>query len=334
MLSKFAHIEFAHPIMFWLFLLIPLLIVWYWRNQKRLNPAIILSTAFVLKDVKPSLKQRLRHLTFVFRMLVFVFLILTLARPQSSTSRQDVSIEGIDIVLAMDISGSMLAEDFRPNRLEASKDVAMNFIDARVNDRIGLVVFSGESFTQCPITTDHSVLKNLFSGIKSGMIEDGTALGDGLATAVSRLKNSTAVSKVIILLTDGVNNAGFVDPQSAAEIAQLYGIRVYTIGVGTRGMAPYPFETPFGKQYQNIEVQIDEPLLKKISASTDGKYFRATNKKSLEQIYQEIDKMEKSKIDVSEFKRRHEEFMPFLMLALALLLAEFLLKHFYFRTTP
>lgn len=328
------HIHFANPEYLYLLLIIPASAIWYWYRGSRSYAELFMpvSNAFIGK--KHSLKLRLRSLLFVMRMLAMVFIILGIARPQSNISRQDISVEGIDIVIALDISGSMLAEDFKPNRLEASKDVSSEFISGRPNDRIGLVVFSGESFTQCPLTTDHAVLINLFNNITSGMIDDGTALGDGLATAVSRLKESKTASKVIILLTDGINNMGALDPLSAAEIAQLHGIRIYTIGVGTIGLAPYPFETPFGIQYQNVEVKIDEPLLKNISEMTNGKYFRATNKSSLATIYKEIDKLEKSKIDVTEFKRKKEEFFPLIILALILLCAEIILRQTYFRSNP
>jgi Ca-activated chloride channel family protein len=228
----------------------------------------------------------------------------------------------------------MLAMDFKPDRLEAAKDLAIEFIDGRPNDRIGLVIFSGETFTQCPLTTDHAVLKNLFRDIHSGMIEDGTALGDGLATAVNRLRGSKAVSKVIILLTDGVNNMGSLDPRSAAEIAKLYGIRIYTIGIGTMGQAPYPVQTPFGMQTQMMEVKIDEPLLMEIAKGTDGKYFRATNNAKLRAIYQEIDKMEKSKIDVTEFRKKKEEFLPLVLLAFIIIGFEMLLRYLYLKNIP
>jgi Ca-activated chloride channel family protein len=257
-----------------------------------------------------------------------------MTRPQSKKSRQDVTVEGIDIVLAMDISGSMMAMDFKPNRIEASKNVAMEFIDGRPNDRIGLVIFSGEAFTQCPLTTDHGVLKNLFQDIRSGMIEDGTAIGDGLATALNRLRGSKAISKVIILLTDGVNNMGSIDPLSSAEIAKLYGVRIYTIGIGTTGVAPYPVQTPFGIQVQPMEVKIDEDLLRQISKMTDGKYFRATNNTKLRQVYQEIDKLEKSKIDVTEFHKKQEEFFLLVWIALFCITLEIILRNTYFRNTP
>jgi Ca-activated chloride channel family protein len=236
--------------------------------------------------------------------------------------------------MAVDVSSSMLAQDLRPDRLEAAKDVASDFIAGRPDDRIGLVIFSGESFTQSPLTSDHSMIRNLFKDIKSGMIEDGTAIGDGLATSINRLKESDAISKVIILITDGVNNAGSIDPLSAAEIAKIYGIRIYTIGVGTMGVAPYPVQTPFGIQYQNMEVKIDEDILKQVAEVTGGLYFRATSNKKLKEIYEEIDQLEKSKIDVTEFSRKHEEFLPLALLALALLGLEIIFRNTIFRTTP
>jgi Ca-activated chloride channel family protein len=233
-----------------------------------------------------------------------------------------------------DISGSMLAEDFRPNRIEAAKKVAMDFIDGRPTDRIGLVIFSGESFTQCPLTLDHGVIKSLLSEIKSGMIEDGTAIGMGLATAVSRLKDSKAKSRVIVLLTDGINNRGSIDPLTAAGIAQQFGIRAYTIGVGTTGMAPYPVQTPFGTQYQNVPVEIDEKLLEQIADQTGGKYYRATDNKKLKAIYDEIDRLEKTKIEVTQFRRHKEEFYSAAMFAGLFLLLELIFSQTLFRKIP
>jgi Ca-activated chloride channel family protein len=234
----------------------------------------------------------------------------------------------------MDISSSMLAQDLKPDRLEAAKDVAASFINGRPNDNIGLVVFSGESFTQCPLTTDHTVLLNLFKDIKSGMINDGTAIGLGLANAVSRIKDSQAISKVIILLTDGSNNMGEIAPVTAADIAKVFGIRVYTIGVGTKGMSPYPFQTAFGIQYQNIPVEIDESILKQIAVATGGQYFRATDNTSLKNIYDEIDHMEKTKISVQEFSKKQEEYKDWALLIFALLLLELLLKNTLLRNIP
>jgi Ca-activated chloride channel family protein len=257
--------------------------------------------------------------------------IVIIARPQSTDNWQNISTEGIDIMLAMDISGSMLARDFTPDRLEAAKNVATEFITGRPTDRIGLVIFSGESFTQCPLTTDHAVLINLMREMQSGMIEDGTAIGLGLATAINRIKESDATSKVIILLTDGVNNRGEIAPLTAAEIAQTLGLRVYTIGVGTRGMAPYPVQTPAGTRYQNMPVEIDEDVLQQIAGMTGGKYFRATDNESLKRIYEEIDSLEKSRIDVQEFSRKNEEYMSFAIVLVSLLLLEMLLRNVFLR---
>jgi Ca-activated chloride channel family protein len=327
-------ITFAQPHYFFLLLIIPGLVAWYIFRHSRNNADIQLSSTAGFEGVKKSPKVYLYHGLFVLRMLAAILLIIALARPQSSMRRQDIKVEGIDIMLAMDISGSMLAQDFKPDRIGASKIVAGEFIDGRPDDRIGLVIFSGESFTQCPLTTDHAVLKNLFNEIKTGMIEDGTALGDGLATAVSHLRTSTAISKVIILLTDGVNNAGAVDPLSAAEIAKMYGIRIYTIGIGTNGMAPYPVQTPFGIQLQPMQVEIDEALLRKVSTITDGKYFRATNNAKLRDVYHEIDKLEKSKIDVTEFHKKSEKYLPLALIAMVFLTLELLARYLYFRNIP
>lgn len=277
----------------------------------------------------------LRHSLFVFRLAAIVFLIIALARPQTKTSWQNMTTEGIDIMVVLDVSGSMLAEDFKPNRLEAAKKLAVEFISGRKNDRIGLVVFSGESFTQCPLTTDHAVLKNLFMEIKNGMIEDGTAIGMGLANAVNRLKDSEAVSKVVILMTDGMNTAGSVPPITAGEIAREFGIRVYTIGIGTKGEAPYPFKTPFGTtQYQYQKVDIDEETMTKIANMTGGNYYRATDNKKLKEIYQEIDLLEKSKVDVIEYRKKTESFLPLALMAGLFFLLEFLLRNTLFRSIP
>jgi Ca-activated chloride channel homolog len=327
-------ITFAQPNYLFLLLLIPVLVAWYYVRMKKNNADIRVSSTSGFEGVKKGIRLYLYHSLYALRLLAIALLIFALARPQSSLSRQDISVEGIDIVLAMDISGSMLARDFHPDRLEAAKDVAMEFIDGRPSDRIGMVIFSGESFTLCPLTTDHAVLKNLFKDVKSGMIQDGTALGDGLATAVSRLRESKAISKVIILMTDGVNNMGSVDPMTAAEIAKLFGVRIYTIGIGTLGMAPYPVQTPFGIQLQSMKVEIDENLLKNIAQLTDGKYFRATNNTKLHQIYQEIDKLEKSKIDVTEFRKKKEEFLLLAFIVLGLIAAEVILRTTYFRNIP
>lgn len=288
-------------------------------------------TIAAVKNISSSARVKLQPIVFVLRILAFALLVMAMARPQSSLNEENITTEGIDIVLAIDVSTSMLAEDFKPNRIEAAKMTAMDFIDGRPTDRIGLVIFGGESFTQCPITTDQAVLKNQLKNIKEGLVEDGTAIGMGLATAVNRLKNSEAKSKTIILLTDGVNNAGFIDPLTAAEVARPFGIRVYTIGVGTMGMAPYPVQTPWGIQYQNVEVQIDEELLKKIAEMTDGKYFRATNNNKLREIYKEIDRLEKTKIEVTSIQRYSEEFLGFALLAGLLLVSEVFLRNSLFR---
>ena len=329
-------ITFAHPYLLLLLIVIPLLIVWYILRYRKQKPALQFSNISLFKGLHKTFRQRAYPLLFALRMVAVGAVIIALARPQSKLSRQEMKVEGIDIVLAMDVSGSMLAEDFKPNRLEAAKKVASDFIDGRKNDRMGLVVFSGEAFTQVPLTIDHGVLLKQLHAVKSGMVKDGTALGDGLATAINRIKDSEAKSKVIILLTDGINNMGAVDPQSAAEIAALYNIRLYTIGVGTKGLAPYPFRDQFGRiHYQNIPVELDEGLLTQMAQSTnDGQYFRATNKKSLEKIFKQIDEMEKSKIDVTQYAQTKDEYMGWLILAAAALLLEIILGLFYFRSTP
>jgi Ca-activated chloride channel family protein len=324
----------ANPEFFWLLLLLPVLIVWYWFRHTKSNATLRVSGLELYEDVPTSFKVWFSHILFVLRLLAVALLIIAITRPQSVSSRQNIHIEGIDIVMALDVSGSMLARDFKPDRLEAAKEVAKEFIAKRPNDRVGLVIFSGEAFTQVPLTTDHAMIANLFREVKSGMIEDGTAIGDGLATAISRLQDSEAISKVIILLTDGVNNSGSVDPLSAAEIAKMFGIRVYTIGVGSRGYAPYPVQTIYGIQMQQMEVQIDEELLQQIAQQTEGRYFRAENNEKLREIYDEIDSLEKSKIDVQEFKRKHEMFLPFALIAIAAFMIEMLLRYLYFRKLP
>lgn len=269
---------------------------------------------------------------FVLRIIAVVMLTIALARPQSSNITENVDSEGIDIVLCIDVSGSMLAEDFKPNRVEAAKNVAMNFIDQRTSDRIGLVIFSGESFTLCPITIDHHVLKEQIHEMKSGMLVDGTSIGMGLATAVDRLRYSKGKSKVIILLTDGVNNTGLIDPNTALEIAKAYKVRVYTIGVGTIGQAPYPVQTAMGTQKQMMPVEIDEALLRTMASQTGGKYYRATNNKALADIYMNIDKLERTKVEISSYKHYAELFFPFAALAIICLLLEMLLRYTLFRS--
>jgi len=327
-------VRFANPEFFLLLLFVPVMIYWYWKKSKNQIVELQVPTVQVFHAVPRTWRQRFRHMLFVLRVLALACLAVALARPQSTSQGENVSTEGIDIVITNDISGSMLAEDFHPNRIEAAKNVALEFIDGRPNDRIGLVIFSGESFTQCPLTLDHAVLKNLLKEVKSGMIEDGTAIGMGIATAVSRLKDSKAKSRVTILLTDGVNNRGSIDPLTAAGIAQTFGIRVYTIGVGTNGMAPYPVQTPFGIQYQNIPAELDEQLLQKISDMTGGKYFRATDNRKLKEIYDEIDRLEKTKIEVTEFHHHKEEFYAAAMFAGFFLLFEMFLSQTVFRKIP
>ncbi len=327
-------ITFANPYFLWLLLLVPAMAAFRIFYLSKKTSQVKYSGTGPFKGIKPTLRQRFTMLPFVLRLLAFALAIVAIARPQSTSSGQNVTTEGIDIVMAIDVSSSMLAEDLKPNRIEAAKKVAESFIDSRPNDRVGLVIFGGESFTQCPLTTDHAVLKNLLGSIESGLLADGTAIGEGLATAVNRIRKSTAKSKVIILLTDGVNNIGAIAPETAGEIAKTFGIRVYTIGVGTRGLAPYPFKTPFGIQYQNTEVQIDEEVLQKIANETDGKYFRATNTPKLKEIYDSIDKLEKTKIDVTEFRNHTEEFYPWALAALLLLCIDPVLRFTIFKSIP
>ena len=333
MFEKFENVQFANPKLLWLLPFLLLLVLWYILRQKKQDAPVVFSDMKGFVKLPKTWKPYFRHLLFVLKLAALALLIVALARPQTKESNSTSNIEGIDIVLAMDVSGSMLAQDLKPDRLTAAKNVASDFVRGRPNDRMGLVVFSGETFTQVPLTTDHSVMINMLAEMKNGLIEDGTAIGDGLATAINRLKESKAVSKVVILLTDGMNNAGSIDPYTAAEIAKDFKVRVYTIGVGTRGMAPYPTQDFFGRTViQKIKVEIDEKLLITIANQTGGKYFRAENNKKLKEIYEEIDEMERSKIEVTEFHRMHEEFYPLVLLALGLLLLEFLLRKTIFRT--
>jgi Ca-activated chloride channel homolog len=332
--KQMANITFANPGLLLLLLIVPVLSVWYWYRLRSKESDVRYSTLQPFASIKLTNRERLRHLPFILRMLVLALVIIGLARPQSTSRGENVYSEGIDIVLALDISGSMLAEDFQPNRIEAAKNVAQDFIGGRTNDRIGLVIFSGESFTQCPLTVDYTVLKSLIKPLKSGMIEDGTALGLGLANAVNRLKDSKAKSKVIILLTDGVNNRGEIDPITAAQIAQSYGIRVYTVGVGTIGDAPYPVQTPFGTRYQMVPVDIDEKTLREIAHMTDGKYFRATDNRKLKSIYQEIDQLEKTRIEVRSYRRYYELYYSLIFAALFLLMVDVGLSKTFLKKLP
>ncbi|MBN2214242.1 MAG: VWA domain-containing protein [Bacteroidales bacterium] len=327
--------EYAHPNYFYLLLLLVPVIAWYIYKQRSMQATIQVSSVEPLLHAPRTIRNYLRHLPVILRSMVFILLVIVLARPQSTNRWENVTTEGIDIVLALDISSSMLAQDFKPDRLEASKNVAIEFISGRPNDRIGLVVFSAESFTQCPLTTDRAVLVNLFKDIRSGMIEDGTAIGVGLTNAITRLKDSDAISKVIILLTDGVNNQGSIDPLTAAELAKSFGIRAYTIGVGSMGTAPYPVQDVFGRTFlQDMPVEIDEATLQQIADMTNGRYFRATNNQKLREIYAEIDKLEKSKIDVKEFSKKQEEYLWFAVTAVILLLVELLLRYTVLRRIP
>ncbi len=329
-----SDITFNNPQLLWLSLIVVPIIVWYIFKERTIHADMTFSSLSILKQIKRRGNPWLRHILFAMRMLAILLLIVALARPQHSNTWEEYSSEGIDIVLAVDISSSMLARDFEPDRLEAAKEVAAKFVNARNHDRIGLVVFSGESFTQCPLTTDHAVVVNLINELKSGMIEDGTAIGLGLANAVNRLKDSQAKSKVIILLTDGVNNRGSIAPQTAAELAKTFGIKVYTIGVGKYGNAPYPVQTPFGIQMQQMPVEIDEPSLIAIAELTGGRYFRADDNNKLERIYEEIDKLEKDEIEVKHFSKKEELFFPFALAALLMLLTEALLRYSLLRRIP
>ena len=324
--------SFLSPAYLFLLLLLIPVIFWYVWELRKSDASLQVSGTAPMKMQKKSLRLYLLHVPFILRVIVIIFLSLALARPQLSNRWQKESTEGIDIMMALDISGTMQAEDLRPNRLEAAKAVATDFVIDRPNDNIGLVVFAGESFTQCPLTTDHAVLVNLFKSVKFGMIEDGTAIGLGLANAVNRMKDSPTKSKVIILLTDGSNNRGDIDPQTAAEIARTFGIRVYAIGVGSYGQARVPVQTPYGTQYMMMDSEFDETTLRNIASTTGGEYFRATDNNSLRSIYGQIDQLEKSKIRVREFSKHTENFVPFLSIALICLLFEILLRYFVLRT--
>lgn len=326
--------SFLHPEYFYLLLILIPMIGWYIWKQHIANASLQISSLKFFSKIGKSRKTYFRHIPFVLRCLALISIIVALARPQSTNQLRNVTTEGIDIMISLDISGSMLAMDFKPNRMEVAKEVAIDFIKGRPNDRIGLVIFAAESFTQCPLTLDHNVLINLFREVRTGMLEDGTAIGMGLATAVNRIKDSDSKSKVIILLSDGENNRGQIAPLTAAEIARTFGVRVYTVGVGSVGTAPFPIQTVFGQQVQNMEVRIDEEMLQEIADITGGRYFRATDRTALERIYREIDEMEKHKIEVQEYTRHSEEFLPFALLALLFLLAEIVLRNTILRTLP
>ncbi len=329
--------RFANPEYLFLLLLLPILFVYHWKKGHRLSGQVKFSTLKHMKNIRGSFRQILRKNLYLLRLVILGLIIVGLARPQSGTRKQEITTEGIDIMLALDVSSSMLAEDFKPkNRIEAAKAVAEEFIKGRTNDRIGLVIFAGEAFSQCPLTLDYGVLVQLLDKIEVAPRDwDGTAIGNGLATAVARLKDSKAKSKVIILLTDGRNNAGEIDPVTAAQVAETFNIRVYTIGAGTRGSALYPVDDPiFGKRYVPMQVEIDEGLLKRVAQETGGKYFRATDSEKLREIYREIGEMEKTKIQVKEFTKYNELYVNYAAFALLLLVVEVVLSNTYLRKLP
>ena len=331
--------EFANKEYFLLLILLVPYLLWYFLYNKRSEPTMRMSDTFAYMFAHKSFRMHLLHLPMVLRCITYVLLVCILARPQTHNSWDNKTVEGIDIMLAMDVSTSMLAEDLKPNRLEAAKNVAAEFIAGRPNDNIGLTIFAGESFTQCPMTTDHTSLLNMLQSVRTdiaakGIISDGTAIGMGLANAVSRLKSSKAKSKVVILLTDGSNNMGDISPMTSAEIAKSLGIRVYTIAVGTNKVAPYPVPVAGGVQYVNMPVEIDTKTLSSIAEITNGNAYRATNNRELAQIYKDIDKLEKTKMDVKRFSKRYEAYQPFALLAVVVLLLEILLRTTYLRRIP
>ena len=326
---------FEYPKLLWLMVLPALLVAHYiWTELSGRRPHMRVSTSVPWTLKGRSFMSVFRHMPFVLRISALALIIVAIARPRSSQDMEKVDTEGIDIILTMDVSTSMLARDFTPDRISASKDIAIEFISQRPSDRMGILVFAGESFTQCPLTTDRATLINMMKEVQTDLIEDGTAIGNGLATAVARMKDSDAKSRVVILLTDGVNNRGEISPQMAAEIAKTYGVRVYTIGVGANGMAPYPVMTPWGVEVQNVKVEIDEKLLSEIAESTGGRYFRATDNTKLAEIYSEINKMEKARTTIDSFPVYKELFGMYALLALIALLLEMFLKYFVIRRLP
>ena len=323
---------FEYPKLLWLLVVPALLVLHYiYLELAQRHPHLRVSTSIPWLVKKTTLASSIRHIPFVLRVLALSLIVVAIARPRSSEVIEKIDAEGIDIVLAMDVSTSMLARDFTPDRISASKDIAIEFITQRPTDRMGIVVFAGESYTQCPLTTDRAALINMMKEVETGLIDDGTAIGNGLATAIARMKDSDAKSRVVILLTDGVNNSGEVSPQMAVEIAKTYGIRVYTIGVGREGMAPYPVMTPWGVEVRNLEVEIDEDLLKQIADETGGRYFRANDNTKLAEIYDEINQMEKARTTVDSFPVYKELFGTYALLALLLILAELVLNWFVIR---
>lgn len=326
---------FLHPHLLWLLLLLPVLLLFYVLWRRKQQASLRMPSLHFLDGVGGGVRVYLRHSVFALRLLALGLIIIALARPQSSSSWSEDRVEGIDIMLTMDISTSMLAMDFQPNRVEAAKEVAMRFVANRPNDNIGLVVFAGESFTACPLTQDHATLINRLRSMTPGIIEDQTAIGSGIATAIGRLKESKAKSKVIILLTDGANNTGNISPKMAADLAKTFGISIYTIGVGSgAGEAPYPIETPFGTVVRNMPVDLDEPTMRQIAEISGGAYFRATDNESLSAIYKKIDQLEKTKLSTRNYHTTYEEFFIFVLVAALLLLIEFVLRSTLFRTNP
>lgn len=328
----FNDITFSKPWAFSLFILLPVLVGWYVFKNNSSRSSLPVS-AITTKGLN-SWKTSLRHLPFICRLCCLSFIIIALAQPQTVNDDQHAEGEGVDIVLCIDVSGSMTAQDFQPNRLEAAKNVAIDFVNKRPTDRIGVVIFSGESFTQCPLTTDHNVLINAIQNIRNGLLEDGTAIGSGLGTSVDRLRGSKSKTKIVVLLTDGENNGGLIDPKTAKEIAKSFGVRVYTIGVGSEGYAPQPVNTPLGVVMQNEKVSIDEKLLTEIATETGGKYFRARDNESLAGIYRNIDGLEKSKVEIINTIRYQDKFFPFILAAIAFLLLEVILNYTIFRKFP
>ena len=331
--------EFVNKEYFLLLLLLIPYVLWYFLYHKKSEPTIRMGDTYAYQNAHRSWRVRIMHTPMLLRCITFVLIIFALARPQTHNSWDNKSVEGIDIMLAMDVSTSMLAEDLKPNRIEAAKEVASEFISGRPNDNIGLTIFAGEAFTQCPMTVDHASLLNLLRNVRTdiaarGLIQDGTAIGMGLANAITRLKNSKTKSKVIILLTDGSNNMGDISPMTAAQIAQSMGIRVYTIAVGTNKVAPYPMPVGGTVQYVNIPVDIDTKTLSDIAATTEGNFYRATNTKELKRIYQDIDKLEKTKMNVKKFSKHYEAYQPFAIAAIISLLLEILLRNTVLRRLP
>ncbi len=328
-------VVFANPGFFYLFIVLATITGWYVLRGSRKSASMGVPGFEGLEDARTTPRTWMRHILFALRIAALGLLIVAMARPQSTNRWQKVTSEGIDIVMCMDVSGSMRAMDFKPNRLESAKDVGIEFVNSREQDRFGLVIFAGESFTQCPLTTDRAVVTNFMNELDFGLVEDGTAIGMGLATSVNRLKESRAKSKVVILLTDGVNNQGEIGPVTAAELAANFGIRVYTIGVGSKGTAPFPLQDRFGRTIvRKMEVEIDEDVLRKIAVLTGGKYFRATDTEKLRAVYEEIDQMEKTQMDVKQFSKLNDEYFPWVVGALLLFTLEIVMRFTLFRTLP